>query len=96
MNHIALFKFNEDVTDIQIDAITSGLEGLRSKIDVLEAYQFGRDLGQIEGTWDYGVVATIADPADYPTYRDHPDHVELLENLIKPVVSAVARVQIAG
>jgi len=96
MRHIALFNFNEDVTPDQVDEITAAFVEMRPKIDVLTDYQFGSDLGLQEGMWDYGVIATIEDPSDYPTYRDHPAHIEVLEKLIKPRVSAVARVQISG
>jgi hypothetical protein len=37
--------------------------------------------------------ATFDDDAGYATYRDHPDHVRVVRDLIRPVAAARAAVQ---
>jgi hypothetical protein len=93
-NHIAVFKFKEGVTPAQVEAVSTALAGLRDQIDVLVDYRFGPDINLIDGTWDYGVVATLADTSHYSTYAEFPEHVEIITTVIKPLISEIVRVQI--
>jgi hypothetical protein len=82
------------VTTEQVEALTRGLASLPAKIDVLVDYRFGSDINLVDGTWDYGVIASLAEPSDYPVYSGHPDHVAVSNDLVQPLVSELARVQI--
>jgi hypothetical protein len=93
LHHLAVFRFNAGTTTDQIDAISDGLATLPSQIDALRAYRFGPDVGIIEGSWDYGVAADFDDETSYAVYADHPAHVAVITEKIKPFVDEIARVQ---
>ncbi|MEN8235774.1 MAG: Dabb family protein [Actinomycetota bacterium] len=92
-HHVAMFRFAEGTTDEQVDAVDAALAALPGVIDVLVGYRFGRDAGVTDGAWDYVVVADLAGSEDFPTYRDHPQHRAIVEDVVKPLVVEAARIQ---
>jgi hypothetical protein len=92
-HHVAMFCFNEGTTAEQIDAATAALAALPAQIAVLIGYRFGPDAGITEGSWDYVVVADLADAGDFPTYRDHPAHRAIVTDFMAPIIAEGARVQ---
>ena len=93
IRHIALFRFKDEVTPADIDRLDAGLRALPSKIDTIQAYATGRDLGISEGAWDYAVVGDFADVDGYQAYHTHPAHQEVLETLTRPLTAELKRIQ---
>jgi hypothetical protein len=93
IHHVAMFRFKEGTTDEQIGAATEALYGLPPQIDVLVGYTCGPDLGLMDGTWDFVVVADVADAADFVTYKDHPAHRAVVTNFMAPIIAEGARIQ---
>lgn len=91
--HVVMFKWADHVDDDHIDRVRSGLSSLPIEIDVIRNYVHGSDVGVSEGNFDYAVVADFDDVNDFRTYRDHPRHVLLIEELIKGNVTERASVQ---
>lgn len=91
--HVVMFKWTDDVDADHIDRIRSGLSALPTEIDVIRNYVHGSDVGISEGTYDYAVVADFDNVNDFRTYRDHPRHVELIEDHIKGHVADRAAIQ---
>jgi hypothetical protein len=91
--HVVMFKWEDHVDDGHIDEVRSGLSALPLEIDVIRNYVHGSDVGVSEGNYDYVVVADFDNVNDYRTYRDHPQHVLLIEELIKGNVAQRAAVQ---
>jgi len=79
--HVVMFKWNDDVTDEHIDAMSAGLSGLIEVIPEIKDYKHGRDAGVSDQNFDYVVVGDFNSVADYETYRDHPAHREVIANL---------------
>ncbi len=92
-HHVAMFRFKEGTTAEQVDAATAALRALPSKIDVLIGYRHGPDAGITDGSWDYVVVADVANAADFVTYRDHPAHRAVVTDFMAPIIAEGARVQ---
>ena len=69
------------------------MSALPAEIDVIRDYVHGSDLGVFDGNYDYVVVADFDDVDDFRTYRDHPQHVLVVDELIKGHVSDRAAVQ---
>jgi len=78
IQHIAMFRFRDDVDEATLVELRADLLALPAKIDTIRSYQVGRDLGLGSRTWDMVVVATFDDEAGYMGYRDHPDHTPLV------------------
>jgi hypothetical protein len=57
------------------------------------SYQIGSDAGINEGNYDFVVVADFADRESYLVYRDHPYHLEIITETIRPIVADRAAVQ---
>ena len=93
IHHVAMFRFKEGTTSQQVDAATAALEALPSQIDVLVGYKCGSDLGLMDGTWDFVVIADVADADDFITYKDHPAHRAVVTNFMAPIIDEGARIQ---
>ncbi len=74
IRHVALFRWADGVTSDQVAEVEAALERLPSVIAELRAYTFGRDLGFGGDTYDFAVVADVADEDGFVAYRDHPEH----------------------
>jgi len=92
-HHVAMFKFEDGTTAEQVAAVTAGLAALPDAIDVLAGYRFAPDAGVTEGSWDYVVIADLPDADAYLTYKNHPAHRAVVDELIAPIVREAARVQ---
>ncbi|MEA2023094.1 MAG: Dabb family protein [Actinomycetota bacterium] len=92
-HHVAMFRFKEGTTAEQVDAATTALRALPSQIDVLTRYKCGPDAGITDGSWDYVVVADVADSDDFATYRDHPAHRAVVTDFMAPIIAEGVRVQ---
>jgi hypothetical protein len=91
--HVVMFKWEDHVDQEHIDQVRSGLSALPMEIDVIRNYVHGSDVGISEGNYDYAVVADFDNVNDYRTYRDHPQHVLFIEELIKGNIAQRAAVQ---
>jgi hypothetical protein len=93
IHHVAMFRFEEGITAEQVEAATTALKELPLQIDVLVRYRCGADLNMMDGSWDFVVVADVADADDFATYRDHPAHRAVVTNFMAPIIAEGARVQ---
>lgn len=92
LRHIALFRWSDDATPAKIAEIEQRLSQLPAAIPELEGYAFGSDLGISADTFDFAVVADVADEHAFAVYRDHPEHQAVL-GIIRPLLADRAAVQ---
>ena len=92
LRHCVMFRWNEGVTAEVTDRVKSGLDALAA-LDGVAAYRHGPDAGLSDGNWDYVVVGDFIDEAAYRAYGADADHVALINEWIKPNISARAAVQ---
>lgn len=93
IRHAVLFRWNDDVSDAHIEAVTAALAGMPEAIDTIVSYRFGRNLGINPGTFDFAVTADFHDADGYITYRDHPAHQALIAAYITGYVKDRASIQ---
>lgn len=91
--HVVMFKWADHVDDAHVDKVRDGLDALPTEIDVIRSYVHGPDVGVSDGAYDYCVVADFDDVDGYVTYRDHPQHVQFVAELIKEHISDRAAIQ---
>ena len=91
--HVVMFKWNDDVDPAHVEATGAALDALVATIPEVEDYHHGPDLGLSDGNFDYVIVGEYASTDDYVTYRDHPDHQQVIADYIKGRVSARSAVQ---
>jgi hypothetical protein len=95
VRHVVIFVFRPGTTDEQIAAVTEGLEALPAQIPEIRDYRVGPDLGLNEGNYQYAVVADFGTVDEYLVYRDHPAHVAVITERIRPILESRAAVQLA-
>ncbi len=93
IRHVVMFRFRDDATAEQIAAVTEGLEALIDVIPEIRGYRVGPDLGLNEGNHHYALVADFETEADYVAYRDHPAHLAVIAERIRPILAARTAVQ---
>jgi hypothetical protein len=91
--HVVMFTWDDHVDEEHVAKVSAGLSALPPEIDVIRSYVHGADVGISEGNFDYVVVADFDNVNDYRTYRDHPQHVLMIEELVKGNVAGRAAVQ---
>jgi formyltetrahydrofolate synthetase len=93
VRHVVTFVFRDGTTPEQIDAVTEGLESLPRQIPEIRDYRVGSDLGINEGNHQYAVVADFETVEEYLVYRDHPAHLAVITERIRPILESRAAVQ---
>ena len=91
--HVVMFEFAEHVDDEHVERLRDALSSLPHEIEEIRSYVHGRDVNISEGNFDYVVVADFDNVQGFVTYRDHPKHVLVIEELIKGHVANRAAVQ---
>lgn len=93
IRHTVLLAF-EGADDAVIGTVVSELRTLPALIPEISAYTVGPDLGLGDGPPTVVVSADFATVDDYRTYAAHPEHVRVIDDHIRPHVSAINRAQI--
>jgi hypothetical protein len=91
--HVVMFRFADDTTDEQKQALRAGLRRLPEIIPEIRAYRFGDDAGLRDDNFDFAVTADFDDADSFLVYRDNPDHQKVVADLITPIITARAAVQ---
>jgi stress responsive alpha/beta barrel protein len=91
--HVVMFRFADDTTDEQKEAMRAGLRRLSELIPEVRAYRFGDDVGLRDDNFDFGVTADFDDVDSFLVYRDNPDHQKVIADLITPIIAARAAMQ---
>jgi hypothetical protein len=86
--HLAVFRWNDDVTPDDVAAVEEELAAFRPKVPEILDYHFGADLGLREGNGDFAVLALVATPDDLNAYLDHPAHKELAARVLAPRIAS--------
>ena len=93
LRHVVMFRWTDDVDDAHVAAITGALSALPACIPSIRAYRFGADVAVNDGNFDFVVTADFDDVDGYVAYRDHPEHLAMIDRLIKGHVAERAAVQ---
>jgi hypothetical protein len=91
--HVSLLRWIPEATAEQRAAVESGIATLPSLIPEIRSYVFGPDAHVSEGNFDLAIVADFDDFDSYVVYRDHPDHVAVIAERIRPILAERSAVQ---
>lgn len=91
--HTLMLRFTDDASDAQKQALYEGLARMPEVMDFIRRYEFGADLAIGEGNPDFALVADFDSEEDWRAYQSHPDHLVLINDLVKPIVKEAIRVQ---
>ena len=88
-----MFRWTAEATEEQKRQVAAELRRLPGLLPVLRAYHVGPDLGLAEGNFEFAVVADFDDLEGLQTYRDNPEHREIIARFIQPIAALRAAVQ---
>lgn len=92
--HLVTFTWRPGVTNDDVVAVIEGLASLPEQIPELVSYTFGPDLGLRDGNADFAVAAVVESPEGLVAYLEHPEHVRILNDFIRPLIATRQAVQI--
>ena len=72
LRHVAMFKWQEGVTDEQKAASRDALAALEGQVPSLRKMTVGHDIGRNPNNWDMVLVADFDDVAGLESYFAHP------------------------
>ena len=93
LRHVVVFGWKDGTSSAEVDAIVAALRTLPGQIPELRAYDVGGDEGLVPGNANFAVVADVDDAEAWATYRDHPAHRRVIDELITPVLESRTAVQ---
>jgi hypothetical protein len=93
IRHTVLFRWTADATEAQIEEAFRRLSELPELIPEIRRYEFGRDLGFSEATWDMALVADFDSKRDWEAYVHHPAHRSAVAEGTGPITAELVRVQ---
>ena len=94
IRHIVLFRWKDGVTDANIAAVRSSLDGLPAAIPVIRTYVHGPDLRLGDGSWDYAIAADFDDAEAWEVYDADAEHGRIRADIIRPLIAERAAVRI--
>lgn len=93
--HCVLFRWTDEASDDQKQAVRDGLAALPTLIPEIRRYRFGDDAGLAEGNFDFAVVADFDSADAWRTYAAHAEHQRLIAERVRPILAGRAAVQFA-
>ncbi len=93
LRHTVLLRFRSDATENQIQSVLDGLATMPQKMGFIRRYEFGLDVGILEGNPNLAIVADFDSAEDWKKYQEHPDHQALVRDSISPILESMTRVQ---
>lgn len=96
VTHVALFTWKPGTTDQQIRELTDALTALPAAIPEIRSFRVGPDAGVSPGNDAYAVVAEFDDLDAFRRYAADPDHRDIIERLLTPILATRHAAQLAG
>ena len=92
LEHVVLFKIKEMTPPEKIEALLQELMALKKKIPTILDLSCGRNFSSRSKGYHLGLVVRFEDEKALNTYQTDPDHVNVLNNLIKPIAEDIIAV----
>lgn len=89
IEHIVLFKWKSDTSADAIAIVIESLKGLQDKIPGILDLSCGENFCDRSKGFTHGLVVRFSDKAALEAYGPHPDHQEIVQNLIKPILEDI-------
>lgn len=90
LKHVVFIKFKPEASEADIHDLESSLKKLPEQIAEIQGYEFGRDVIHSERSYDFALVATLADLDALNRYQKHPDHLLVVDKVRKVSATVLA------
>ena len=85
IEHVVLFKWNEDATSEQISKAEEALKELSQKINGIIQLTIGSNFSSRSQGYETALVVRFKDRASLESYVPHPEHQAVVQNIINPI-----------
>lgn len=92
IEHIVLFKWQPDASPEAIASVMAALKGLKDKIPEIIDLSCGENFSERGQGFQHGLVVRFADRVALKSYQVHPAHQEVVQKLIKPILTDILAV----
>ncbi len=96
ITHCALFTFTKDTKDEQVEELKDVLDTLKDEIPQIQSFRSGKGAGLASTNCDFAVVVEFLDLESYQIYAQHPAHVKVIEEKLKPILLSRTAIQFEG
>jgi len=86
LRHVVLLRLDDRLDGAAVRRIADALQALPAAVSSVRGFHVGVDMGLADGNAQLSVIAEFDDEAGYLLYRDHPAHVKVIEEHIRPVL----------
>ena len=93
IRHTVMMRWQDGTTDEAVSQVLAGLNTMPDLVPGILRYEFGSDLGLGDSNFDFALVADFASLDDYEAYSSHPEHIAVIQQVIRPIVAEAQRVQ---
>lgn len=85
LRHIVLFKFKDDASDEDVDAVVNAFQELPSLIDEISAFEWGTNNSPegLNKEFTHSFLVSFTSEEDRDIYLTHPEHLAFVE-ILKP------------
>jgi hypothetical protein len=91
--HIVMFRWAGNASDERRARTLRELARLGELVSGLGTLRVGTDAGLAAGNFDVVVTVDFAGPDGYLSYAQHPEHLRVIAEHIKPAVAARSAIQ---
>lgn len=89
LKHIVFWKFLDNAEghtkQENMDIVAGGLMGLIGKVPSLRGAEVGQDVLHSDASSDMCLICMFDDMSGFTEYRDHPEHVKVLDYIKKVI-----------
>ncbi|MBB3698587.1 Dabb family protein [Flammeovirga yaeyamensis] len=94
INHTVLFKFKEEATQEQIQAMVDALQALGGKIDEIKEIQVKENFSERAKGFTIMLYSLFESKEALEAYQVHPAHVVVVTDHVKPILGDIMAIDI--
>lgn len=88
IHHMVLFKFKPDIDDDAKLQFAAALSSLKGEIGAIKSLSHGSNFSERSQGFDYALSVLVEDRDGLESYRVHPSHKQVLEEIILPAIES--------
>lgn len=92
--HVVCLTFREGTPTSAVDALVDALRTLPAAIPEIRGYSAGADAGLVDGNAHLAIVADFDGAEGWRAYQEHPEHVRVITELMRPIVEGRTAAQL--
>ncbi len=89
IEHIVLFKWQEDTSIEKITEALNALKALKDKIPGIVDLSCGKNFSERNQGFQHALMVRFNDQTSLDNYFPHPEHQEVVKNYIRPILADI-------